>query len=542
MSKLDTFIEQVAFGLATPQPSRSLGLYLSPEVIYLSETHLEKDNKLIVDHLVRIPVPEEAKKTGTTATMNTDFMTDPLKMAGLIQQSMSQLRWNSKNVRVTLSHHLGLLRYFTMPDMERRFLRGAVPLEAKKYIPIPFEVLAHDHQARPLPPDPSGKSRIGVMIAVTQKKNIINVQGLINSLGLKLTGIEVSPCSVLRLWENIDASASPTPYIHVHMDGGSVRVVVVDNGVPVFFREVFLGQETTISDLRRIDLPGCLSFVQKQLGMNNISRLRVSGNIPNLNAMLDALAGEVALPATVQDTPKLLSIKSGDWGGYASLGASAHSLVPTKPAINLVSDDRVTDEERQVARDILFAGAAMGLFFSLSGIAKSLTYQYRVQELHQYESKIDSDLMATLGGLDPAGTEALMRDMQIQLDMLRGVTASARRIKISALLKEIVDAMPEHLWLESFHINNPLQATDRQTLSILMHGHVQDQSVVDEQNLAFAFKDALIKNPKLGKSFEIGISVQKISTDEGNPLGLDPRALAAKLEGRTQFTLELKAK
>ena len=156
MADIDKTIEQLAFGAEGRAAGSSLGLYLSPDVIYLSESHVEKGGKYVVDHLVRIPIPAEGKNPAGTATMSTDFIGDPLKVAGAIRQAMSQLRWNSKRVRVTLSHHLGLMRYFVMPDMERRYLRTAVPLEAKKYIPIPSTSWSMTSD-RLLPSDAQGK-------------------------------------------------------------------------------------------------------------------------------------------------------------------------------------------------------------------------------------------------------------------------------------------------------------------------------------------------------------------------------------------------
>ena len=68
--QLDQIVEQLAFGRARPKAARSLGLYLSPEVVYLAETHLNQEGRLAVDHLVRIPIPTEGKKAGATATMS----------------------------------------------------------------------------------------------------------------------------------------------------------------------------------------------------------------------------------------------------------------------------------------------------------------------------------------------------------------------------------------------------------------------------------------------------------------------------------------
>ena len=547
MGKIDEIAEQIAFGQQGPKNGSSLGLYISPDLIYLSETHPSKEGGIVVDHLVRIPIPvDEKRKPGATATMNTDFLEDPQKIAGLIKQSMSQLRWNSKTVRVTLSHHLGLLRYFTMPAMDRRFLKSAVPLEAKKYIPIPFDVLAHDFQAVPVPPDSAGKPRVGIVIAVTQRKNITNVQGLLNTLGLKLDGLEVAPLSVLRLWQAIDPPKDPSPFLQVHMDGGNVRVMVVDKASPVFFREVFLSADATPADLRKIDLMGCLSFVQKQLGLTTVSRVRVSGSAANMEEMKNAFAQDANLPAILQDTPKLLSVKSGDWGGYAALGASVRTATSTTSTIDMAATERVTDDERQTARDILILGMLGALFLAGSGLLKSATYTYRAQELHKYEGKIDPDVKASLTNMDPVGIDNLLKDMQAQLDQMHSVTgATARHPKLSAILKEIIDAMPDKIWLDHISISNPLMGADKQPMDITLRGHIQDATVLGEQSLAFQLKDTLIRSPVLGKTFDISLAYQKMAGDEAaanSPNGLDPKALADRLEERSQFTLELRSK
>jgi hypothetical protein len=542
MPKIDELIEQLAFGVETGKVTSCLGLYLGPDVVYLSETHVE-GGKLVVDHMVRIPIPADGKGAGATATMNTDFLADPTKIGGLIRQSMSQLRWNSKNVRVTLSHHLGLLRYFAMPAMEPRFLRSAVPIEAKKYIPIPFDLLAYDYAAAPLPPsDAGGKKRLGILIAVTQKKNIEHVQGLLALLKLNLVGLEVAPCSVLRLWQAAAPQKDSSAYAHIHIDGGSVRIMVVDRGVPVFFREVFLGEDAGLSDMRKIDLSGCLSFVQKQLGLAGVTRLHVSGNLPDLSGLADAFGRETGLTASIQDTPKMLSVKSADWGGYASLGASAQPPESAPPALNLAAVGRVTHEERQTARDILIAGVIAAVMLAGAGLLQTATYAYHAQELHRYQKKLDPDAALAFSGLQPQGIDALLKDMTLQLGQLHAVVASNRRLKISEVLKEIIGAMPEKLWLDHLAITNDLVASNK-PFDVVLSGHVQDQSVAEEQALAFNFKESLIRNPLLGKSFEISISVQKLADSQMGALAApDTKALADKLERRTQFQLELKAK
>jgi hypothetical protein len=548
MNKLDSIVEQIAFGKETRKPSPSLGLYMSPDTIYLAESHLDKSGKLVVDHLVRIPIPSSVKSAvaspgaAANATMNTDFLTDPQKVAGLVRQSMSQMRWNVKNVRVTLSHHLGLLRYFSMPSMESRFLRTAIPLEAKKYIPIPFDVLAHDYQSMPLPVDAGGKPRLGVLIAVTQIKNIANIQGLLASLGLKLDGVELAPCSVLRLWQGIDPIRGAAPFAHVHMDGGNVRVMVSEHGVPIFFREVFLGADPTLNDLRKIDLAGCLSYIQKQLGIPGVSQVRVSGNIANIEEFRAAFSMEAGVEARIQDTPSLLSVKSGDWGGYAALGASVHSLVPTPMTLDLAAADRVSDEERSAARNILLVGAALAAGFGLAGIAKSASYSLRSRELRKYP--LSADVKKVFGTKSNSQLDFMFSEMQKQLDQLRSVTPSARP-RASAVLREIIALMPPQLWITHMTITDPMLDGERVPFHITIAGHAQDATAAVEQELAFKLKDDLLKSLVVGKFYDVQIAIVHTGlTDAGatNSPGLDPDHLRDKLEGRTEFTLDIATK
>ncbi|MDP3543831.1 MAG: hypothetical protein Q8T11_15290 [Elusimicrobiota bacterium] len=538
IAKLDQLIDTLAFGKSKPASGPCLGLYLSPEMLYIAETRPGKGGAVIVDHLVRIPIPPEGKAAAAgTMTMSTDFLADPVKIGGLIRQSMSQTRWNSKNVVVSLSHHLGLLRYFPMPPMERRFLLTSVPIEAKKYIPIPFDALAHDFQAEAMPPDAAGKPRLGVLIAVTQNKNLANIQGLLATLGLNLIGLEVAPCSVLRLWQAVEPAKGPEPFVQAHFDGGNVRIMICDRGLPVFFREVFMGETAALSDQRKVDMTGCLSFAQKQLGMTGISKIKLSGTPATLGPWKDAFTAETGVAVEIQDTAKLLSIKGGDWGGYAAIGASTRPSVPSAVTIDLATQDRVGDDERQVARDIIVAGLAGALLIAGVGIFQATTYSQRAKVLNEY--KIEPDVQAALQGLRPADIDLKLVEMKDQLEKLRAVTGN-ERVVISTILREIVALMPDNMWLTKVSVLNPL-ANDKAGLALSLSGRVRGATGAEEQDTAFQFKEILLSDPSLGPKFDVQISVQGKSTSpDSSGSGLDPEALARRLESRTEFIIDMK--
>ncbi|HEX4048511.1 MAG TPA: hypothetical protein VH309_11780, partial [Elusimicrobiota bacterium] len=224
-----------------------------------------------------------------------------------------------------------------------------------------------------------------------------------------------------------------------------------------------------------------------------------------------------------------------------SLGAS----VPppeAPPPLDLAASGGVSDDERRTARDILLAGAALALFFGISGLVKSITYSYNARELYRYQKQLDPDIALSLNGMQAPQIDALLSDMQLQLGQLQAVIAGSRHLKISVVLKEIIDAMPDKLWIDHLTIKNDLAGGDN-PFDVDMVGHVHDNSVADEQALAFNFKESLIRNPLLGKAFEISISVQKTDNSDAAPsAATDPKELADELEKRTQFELELKAK
>src|SRR2546422_681487 len=99
---------------------------------------------------------------------------------------------------------------------ETHLEKGKLAVDHLVRIPVPSSVLSHDYQVVPLAPDAAGKARQGALVAVTQKKNLANIAGLLQSLGLRLVGMEVAPCSALRLFESLDKPSAGKTHCQVH--------------------------------------------------------------------------------------------------------------------------------------------------------------------------------------------------------------------------------------------------------------------------------------------------------------------------------------
>jgi len=323
------FLAQIV-GLADIQLKGCLGLYLSLDCSYLCETHLDGDGRVIVDHLVRLPlaVPEKKEATSKFTMMNTQFFAESGKWSGLLQQAMRQVSWSTRKVVVSLSSQFGIIRYFTIPRIERRFLKQSVLLESKKYIPVSLDDAVYDFQAYPIG-TADESDRMGVLFGITSKKNAESIGEVLQKLGLEIISLEMSACSVERLFVNINPELQVKSG-NMHFDASTAYVLLPYDQFPVLYREVNLGAiEMQSTERRKIDLKSSLEFVHKQVGTAGskvYENLNISGQ--NLAAWKGLIEKETSLPVRQWDPGQSLGIKNTEWGTYATVGASLRFQSP----------------------------------------------------------------------------------------------------------------------------------------------------------------------------------------------------------------------
>jgi hypothetical protein len=422
-----------------------------------------------------------------------------------------------------------------MPAIERRYWRSAVPMEAKKYIPIPFEALSYDYQCIALPPDAGNHARQGTLIAVTQKQNLANIAAMLRAIGLNIAGMEIAPCSALKLWQGLDQSAGAGSYCQVHFDGGSVRILLADKGFPVFFREVFLGEEANLADQRKLDLGGCISFSQKQLAVGALGRIVVGGTTSNLPAWKDAFASELGLPVAIQDTAGMLGLKSGEWGGYSAIGAALRFQIPSSVSLDLGAVGRVGDDEKAVARDLLVVSGILTAALLVMGLFAFGLYQMKARAfgaLHR-----DRLIEEVFRGKSEEAVQEMFKGMRMQNSLTQDLCSPSRAKMIDAI-KDIVDVLPEKAFINKLNIVRPLSAGPSSP-TLALTGHVVAEDLVHEQDLAFQFRDRLSTSPVVGKMFPVLKVTVQATTSNSLETGAakDPKAYNEALETRTIFTM-----
>lgn len=540
---LDEAIEQLSFGRSLPRLESCLGLFISPEVIFLAEVRLSSGKPQVL-HLVRLPVPAgaaAAKTTRAVGSLNTEFLADEQLVLGILQKAIKDIAWSAKHVVVTLSHHFGILRYFAMPAIDRRFWKTAVPAEAKKYVPLPFATLSHDFQVAELPMGADRKPRMGALFGVTQKQNLDNLRVLMEKLGLTLIGTELAPCSVERLWDAVDPAAAQAPYAQVHFDGGHVRILISDGGVPIFFREVFLSNDATVLDRRKVDLGGCIDFTRKQIGSAGPQRVRVSGRINDLPAWQQALSQDMNTQVAYLDIDQALGLKGGQWGGYAAAGAALRHLASTPLTLDLSAVGKISDEDRRAATTILAMSGAFAAVLILIGAYRFAIIQMKSRQLAQLRG--DPEIQAAFAGKQSTDIEAMMDQMQQKVRSLGSLTRT--RVPLTRLLESVSEEIPQGAWIHQLEYKNPIELGGRgrsEPRSLSLTGKVIDESLAVEQDVAYKFADKLRRDEEFKKAFgsniEIAIEAQKAQAEGENPRTLDPEeAIKRRLRQATGYRI-----
>ncbi len=516
---IESLITQLAFGKTTPSNLPVLGMLVSQDAVYLAETASEAEGKLEVRHLVRVPISVNAKsdaelKASPTAgaAIDKDFLAANSKAAEILRQSLSQPGWGTKNVVISLSHQLSILRYFIVPPIERRFWKTAIPLQAKKYIPLPFETLSHDFQVFPAAPDAAKNPRNGVLFGVAAKNSLAKVVGFAKAVGLQPMGVEMACLSALRFWTKARRTEKTDLCCCVHFDGGSIRIILADKGVPVFFREVFLGAQASLQDQRRLDLEGCVAFAQKQLGIGNVETVLVSGSGAPLENWRDAFAKELGIKAVICDEAAPLGLKQGSWDGYAALGASLKFMAPSPVSLDLAKMGKIGEDEVRTARAILGVSLLAAFWFTAVGVFHFFSYRLQASQLGRY--RVSPEINAVLGGKSEADISAMLDSMRKQLTALQSVSAGTA--PLSAILKDIGDGIPKGVWVTNIsYANAPIGASQdgyggqSQGPRLDLQGDSQAASPVDEQSAIYQFRDNLSASPAVGKVFkQIQISIQ----------------------------------
>lgn len=477
-----------------PREGSCLGLYLSRELFCLSEVRLAKYGSMDVMQMVKVPVPVSPKETtgGRMGTLNTDFLSETKRLAGLIQPVLQQGEWKSKKVVVTLSSHFGISRYFVMPQVHRRFWKQSVPLEAKKYIPFPLTSMHYDFQILPIMAQQGQPPRMGVFFAAVPEKNIEHARALVEVLGLEQVAVELSTYSASRVWSKLPSpKGSAKDIAQVHFEPHSAYILLHSGGVPYITREVHWTGEYMES--RRINLGGSMEFAKKQFGISDFHAV-VTGSI-DLEAWRGSLEEDTGQPVEWIDLKQALGLPSAEWGLVASAGAAVRRVFRGL-MVDVSGAYRKVESDQRVVRAVALLGGGLGGLL----LCLALFHQARVVAASQTLGRLQktTSSIGAFRGLPGDRIEGVVQNLQAQTQTFG--KALGNRIYATRILNSLVTAIPESAWLKSAMLANEVGRRGSK-VSLRLTGYALGLDRNSDVLLANQFWDALKKDKDFEKMF-----------------------------------------
>jgi Tfp pilus assembly PilM family ATPase len=478
--------------LGPPKLSTCIGLYIAPDSVQLASASIS-EGKAVVGKVVSVPLPkppapEESPEAAKKRTFfATEFLSNKEALTHAIGRGVEELGARTHDVVVSLSPQLSIVRYFLMPPVEKRFWKTSVPLEAKKYIPFPLEGIANDYQVTP-PVSEAKKGMMGVLLGVTPQPVLEQIVQIIRAAGLNPVAMEPSHCSALRFWGNSGALGEDgQAQIRVHFDAARAYVILTSRGLPLLCREVDLPQDEYALSQKKLDLASALDFAERYLGIEQISKVRVTGTgeISQRSAMITK---EIDLPVEREAAGVLPNVREASWGACAAAGSALRNLSPTPVAVDFTQTGRMREEDKTL---ILIWVAGLGVFLLFTMLA--LVNEFRIvgfkKELVRLTRK------AAVAGVTQGMTASDLRSKIDGMATLVGaMEMMTRKPPVAAKLQELADVIPPSVWLENIQYSDSLTIGEAAKRSMQIAGAAEYGSRERDIEVGNEFKEALSKD------------------------------------------------
>lgn len=444
----------------------SLGVYFGPTTI----SFVENDGKKIINSS-SIPMSSISME-GTE-----EKVPEAIKLSAALKEEFSRKNVQATEGSIVLLGRDLIIRTFHLPVLPPNELFNAVRFEAKKYIPFKVEELVIDFQIRY---DKASKKNFVLFIGV--KKEIVGKYlEAFKGLALKPTAMEYAGFSILR---TLKSAAVPLKGVQALVgadiiDEDEVNFVVLENGFPLFSRDIILSGDSGFEPPRqrlnpaealeklKVELRISLDFYLRKFPTKNIESLFVISRDEHAEE-LTAFAKERGLQA------KFLSIsKVSEKQLSPSLSLlKAFSVSLSKSVKSTVSLDLFNSKvNERAARTISGSGLQLpfgsllsqfkfnyrALLIALALVAVPYAvYFYRSRPLKLELTRIQSSRPAVTTLKNPnMSVEQLQSSLKNYSNKISSVTdLFKKRIFLTQCLDAVPRLLPEGAWLTQLTLNN----------------------------------------------------------------------------------------
>lgn len=488
-----------------------LGLYIGLDEMYIAQS-AQKDGGTVLESLLRVPVANVDHTQLKPLDLNeTYFQMDNWQEA--LVKVASKKQWKTNKVVVSLSSSFCLLRHFVIPTViERKNWKTTIPLQARKYIHFPFDKGEYAYHVYEFETAATKQKKTGVVFAMTSKVILERLAKGLRAAGLELVSVEPSVLSLSRAFDSSDKEAvGNNGRIYSFFGKDMASFVFLNEGAPVLLREVEISGSLP-AERRRFEITNCTEFIAKQLEKDPFEEAVIVGH--DVDNWITALEADSKKPVRKWNLAEVYGIETKSAGEIASIGASGKFYDSKAPDLDFVKGTRLSEYEFNAALTAWYVTAAVVVVFLLLMGKGYLGVQKTYSELKSVKAS-NSNPIKDFEGLTASQISNNLNQIKSQNSNLDKFLKST---PVTPLLVEIVDAIPQEVWITRFEYTDKFPPESGQNRSFKLEGAIKsggDGSA--DLMLGDKFRRQLMQMPLIREicGSDIPIAYQQVSDKDG---------------------------
>ncbi len=443
-----------------------LGLYIGLDEMYIAQS-AQKDGGTVLESLLRVPVSNVDHSQLKPLDLNEAYFQMDNWLDALTKVA-SKKRWKTDKVVVSLSSAFCLLRHFVIPTViERKNWKTTIPLQARKYIHFPFEKGEYAYHVYEFETAATKQKKTGVVFAMTSKVILERLAKGLRSAGLEMVSAEPSVLSLSRAFDSSDKEAvGNNGRIYSFFGKDLASFVFLNEGAPVLLREVEISGSLP-AERRRFEITNCTEFIAKQLEKDPFEEAVIVGH--DVDNWITALEADSKKPVRKWNLSEIYGIETKSAGEISSIGASGKFYDSKAPDLDFVKGNRLSDYEFNAAL-MAWKIAVVAVVVLLLLICKNyFAVQTAYKELQQVKAS-NSNPIKDFEGLTASQISNNLSQIKSQNSNLETFLKSN---PITPLLVEIVDSIPQEVWITNFEYKDKFPPESGQTRSFTITGSIK---------------------------------------------------------------------
>lgn len=221
-----------------------------------------------------------------------------LKLAELLRDLFTEANINARPISISIPLRSSLLIIMELPDVGRSKLDKIVPIEARKYVPVPISEVDLDWWMIPRVSETKevvDRKQVEVLLAAIHHDIVNQYRGVMKSLEREVAFFEIETFSALRSVFGGDLS----PTVIIDLGAGTTKVAIVDYGVVRLSHTISKGaQDITLSLSRSLGVEFAKAEeIKRRVGLvETVEGERVTGLV---STVVEYIFSEVVKALTI---------------------------------------------------------------------------------------------------------------------------------------------------------------------------------------------------------------------------------------------------